>query len=167
MDIKFLQSLDFLIQTADKNPETEKLSIVFELNKELFTANFIKGSSRENAIFNSIKSYEDEEETIPLMSAISYRKLSIGDNSEGVEAPLKKIARYLETKDSFDTYRLLKFYIKKFDIGSPQLGNFAFNVKNLKTGEYFPFVEFGESSRVQFVTLATDEDLQTLTHASK
>lgn len=164
MDIKFLQSLDFLIQKANKEQTTKNWKIVFELNNELFTANFIKATTNESAVFSSIES-DDEKEKTPLMTEKSYRKLRAGNDFE--EVPLKKIIRYLETKDSFDIYRLLKSSIEKFGVDSSQLDNFAFNVKNLKTGECFPFIEINESSKVQFVTLVTDEDLQTLTHASK
>ncbi|EGQ0322111.1 hypothetical protein HLE61_002223 [Staphylococcus pseudintermedius] len=166
MDIKSLQSLDFLIQKANKERKTKNWNIVFKLNNELFTANFIKDTTSENAVFSSIES-DDDKEKIALLSINSYRKLRTGNDFEGLETPLKKIIRYLENKDSFDVYRLLKFYIEKFDVDSAQLDNFAFNVKNLKTGEYFSFIEIDESSRVQFVTLATDEDLQTLTHVLK
>ena len=166
MDIKFLQSLDFLIQKANKEHVTKNWNIVFELNNELLTANFIKDTANQNAVFSSIKS-DDDKEKIPLMTERSYRKLRSGNEFEGLEPPLKKIIRYLENKNSFDIYRLLKFYIGKFEVDSSQLDNFAFNVKNLKTGEDFPFIEIDESSKVQFVTLVTDEDLQTLTHVSK
>ena len=47
----------------------------------------------------------------------------------GIEAPLKKLIRYLDTKSSFDIYRLLKSYIDNFEIDSTNLDNFAFNVK--------------------------------------
>ncbi|MDG4944611.1 MULTISPECIES: hypothetical protein [Staphylococcus] len=163
MDIKFLQSLDFLIQKANKEYPTKNWKIVFELNNELFTANFIKATTNESAVFNSVES-DDEREKIPLMSNDSFNTLR---SNVFEEVPLKKITRYLETKDSFDIYRLLKSYVEKFDVDSSQLDNFAFDVKNLKTGEFFPFIEIDESSKVQFVTLANDEDLQTLIHASK
>lgn len=166
MDIKFLQSLDFLIQKANKEHVTKNWNIVFELNNELLTANFIKDTASQNAVFSSIKS-DDDKEKIPLMTERSHRKLRSSNEFEGLEPPLKKIIRYLENKNSFDIYRLLKFYIGKFEVDSSQLDNFAFNVKNLKTGEAFSFIEIDESSKVQFVTLATDEDLQTLTHVSK
>lgn len=166
MDIKFLQSLDFLIQKANKEHVTKNWNIVFELNNELLTANFIKDTANQNAVFSSIKS-DDDKEKIPLMTESSHRKLRSGNEFEGLETPLKKIIRYLENKNAFDIYRLLKFYIGQFEVDSSQLDNFAFNVKNLKTGEDFPFIEIDESSKVQFVTLATDEDLQTLTHVSK
>ncbi|MEK4169404.1 hypothetical protein NST64_08670 [Staphylococcus sp. FSL W8-1268] len=166
MDIKFLQSLDFLIQKANKEHVTKNWNIVFELNNELLTANFIKDTASQNAVFSSIKS-DDDKEKIPLMTERLYRKLRSGNEFEGLESPLKKIIRYLENKNAFDVYRLLKFYIGQFEVDSSQLDNFAFNVKNLKTGEDFPFIEIDESSKVQFVTLVTDEDLQTLTHVSK
>ncbi|SUM44643.1 Uncharacterised protein [Staphylococcus petrasii] len=101
------------------------------------------------------------------MSEKSYRQLRSGNDFEGFETPLKKIIRYLESENSFDVYRLLKFYIDQFEVDSSQLDNFAFDVKNLKTGECFSFIEIDKSSKIQFVTLATDEDLQTLTHDSK
>lgn len=166
MDIKFLQSLDFLIQKANKEYPIKNWNIVFELNNELFTANFIKNTLSENVVFSSIES-DDDNEKIPLMTEKSYRKLRSGNDFMGIETPLKKIIRYLENKDSFDIYRLLKSYIEKFEVDSSQLNNFAFDAKNLKTGETFPFIEFNESSKVQFVTLVTDEGLQTLTHVSK
>lgn len=166
MDIKFLQSLDFLIQKANKEHVTKNWNIVFELNNELLTANFIKDTANQNAVFSSIKS-DDDKEKIPLMSEKLYRKLRAGNDFEGFETPLKKIIRYLENKESFDVYRLLKSYIEKFEVDSSQLDNFAFDVKNLKTGETYPFIEVSNSSKVQFVTLVNDEDLQTLTHASK
>ncbi|WP_145452870.1 hypothetical protein [Staphylococcus hominis] len=166
MDIKFLQSLDFLIQKANKEHVTKNWNIVFELNNELLTANFIKDTANQNAVFSSIKS-DDDKEKVPLMTEKSHRKLRSGNEFEGLEPPLKKIIRYLENKNAFDIYRLLKFYIGQFEVDSSQLDNFAFNVKNLKTGEDFPFIEIDESSKVQFVTLVTDEDLQTLTHVSK
>lgn len=164
MDINFLQSLDFLIQKANKEYPTKNWNIVFELNNELFTANFIKDTVNENAVFSSTES-DDDKEKVPLMTEKSYRKLRASNDFE--EVPLKKIIRYLESKDSFDIYRLLKSNIEKFGVDSSQLDNFAFDVKNLKTGESFPFIEVSNSSTVQFVTLATDKDLQTLTHVSK
>lgn len=166
MDIKFLQSLDFLIQKANKQCQTKNWNIVFELNNELFTANFIKDTFNENAIFSSVKS-DDEVDKIPLMSEESHRRLRSGDEFMGIEIPLKKIVRYLDTKSSFDVYRLLKEYINKFEVNSSNLDSFAFDVKNLKTGECFPFIEIDKSSKIQFVTLVTDEDLQTLTHVLK
>ena len=57
----------------------------------------------------------------------------------GIEAPLKKLIRYLDTKSSFDIYRLLKSYIDNFEIDSTNLDNFAFNVKNLKSGNFLSF----------------------------
>lgn len=164
MNINFLQSLDFLIQKANKDYPTKNWNIVFKLNDELFTANFIKDTVNENAIFSSIES-DDDKEKIPLMTEKLYHELRAGN--EFAEAPLKKIIRYLESKNSFDIYRLLKFYLEKFSVDSSQLNNFAFDVKNLKTGETYPFIEINESSKVQFVTLATDEDLQTLIRVSK
>ncbi|MEM5397302.1 hypothetical protein [Staphylococcus gallinarum] len=164
MDINFLQSLDFLIQKANKEYPTKNWNIVFELNNELFTANFIKDTVNENAVFSSTES-DDDKEKVPLMTEKSYHKLRASNDFE--EVPLKKIIRYLESKDSFDIYRLLKSNIEKFGVDSSQLDNFAFDVKNLKTGESFPFIEVSNSSTVQFVTLATDKDLQTLTHVSK
>ncbi|UXV33107.1 hypothetical protein [Mammaliicoccus sciuri] len=164
MDINFLQSLDFLIQKANKKAVTKNWNIVFDLNNKLFTANFIKNTVSENAVFSSIES-DDDNEKIALMTEQSFYKLRAVNDFE--EAPLKKIIRYLDTRDSFDIYRLLKSYIEKFDLDSSQLDNFAFDVKNLKTGETYSFIEFNESSKVQFVTLATDEDLQTLTHVLK
>lgn len=166
MDIKFLQSLDFLIQKANKEHVTKNWNIVFELNNELLTANFIKDTANQNAVFSSIKSDGDNEK-IPLMSEKLYRKLRAGNDFEGFETPLKKIIRYLESENSFDVYRLLKFYIDQFEVDSSRLDNFAFDVKNLKTGECFSFIEIDKSSELQFVTLVTDEDLQTLTHVSK
>lgn len=164
MDIKFLQCLDFLIQKAKKEYPAKNRNIVFKLNNELLTANFINDTNSRNVIFNSLDS-DDEVDKIPLMSENAYRQLRSGNDFE--EAHLKKIIRYLETKDSFDVYRLLKSYIEKFGINSSQLDNFAFDVKNLQTGETFPFLELNESSKVQFVTLATDKDLQILTRVSK
>ena len=166
MDINFLQSLDFLIQKANKENVTKNWNIVFELNNELFTANFIKDTLNENAVFISIES-EDEKENISLMSENQYRKLRSDNNFAGIKSPLKKIVRYLENKDSFNIYRLLKFYIGQFDVDSSKLDNYDFDVKNVKTGETYPFIEINESSKVQFVTLATDEDLQTLIRVSK
>lgn len=166
MDIKFLQSLDFLIQKANKQCQTKKWNIVFELNNELFTANFIEDTFKENAIFSSVNS-DDEVDKIPLMSEGSHRRLLSGDEFMEIEIPLKKIVRYLDTKSSFDVYRLLKEYVNKFEVNSSKLDSFAFDVKNLKTGECFPFIEIDESSKIQFVTLVTDEDLQTLTHVLK
>ncbi|NUI83100.1 hypothetical protein [Staphylococcus borealis] len=166
MDIKFLQSLDFLIQKANKEYPTKKWNIVFELNNELLTANFINDTNSRNVIFNNLES-DDEVDKIPLMSEKSYRQLRSGNDFMGIEAPLKKLIRYLDTKSSFDIYRLLKSYIDNFEIDPSNLDNFAFDVKNLKTGECFSFIEIDESSKIQFVTLATDEDLQTLTHVSK
>lgn len=166
MDINFLQSLDFLIQKANKEYPTKNWNIVFELNNELLTANFINDTNSRNVVFNNLES-DDEVDKIPLMSEESYRQLRSGNDFIGIETPLKKIIRYLENKESFDVYRLLKSYIEKFEVDSSQLDNFAFDVKNLKTGETFPFIEVNNSSKVQFVTLVTDEDLQTLTHVSK
>ncbi|BGE82844.1 hypothetical protein [Staphylococcus petrasii] len=166
MDIKFLQCLDFLIQKANKEDSTKNWNIVFELNKELLTANFINDTNSRNVVFNNLES-DDEVDKIPLMSEESYRQLRSGNDFIGIETPLKKIIRYLESKESFDVYRLLKSYIEKFEVDSSQLDNFAFDVKNLKTGETYPFIEVSNSSKVQFVTLVNDEDLQTLTHASK
>ena len=166
MDINFLQSLDFLIQKANKEYPTKNWNIVFELNSELLTANFINDTNSRNVVFNNLES-DDEVDKIPLMSEESYRQLRSGNDFIGIETPLKKIIRYLENKESFDVYRLLKSYIEKFEVDSSQLDNFAFDVKNLKTGETFPFIEVNNSSKVQFVTLVTDEDLQTLTHVSK
>ncbi|MGX0035761.1 hypothetical protein ACUW9N_000907 [Staphylococcus auricularis] len=166
MDINFLQSLDFLIQKANKEYPTKNWNIVFELNNELLTANFINDTNSRNVVFFNLES-DDEVDKIPLMSEESYRQLRSGNDFIGIETPLKKIIRYLENKESFDVYRLLKSYIEKFEVDSSQLDNFAFDVKNLKTGETFPFIEVNNSSKVQFVTLVTDEDLQTLTHVSK
>ncbi|WP_150887903.1 hypothetical protein [Staphylococcus auricularis] len=166
MDINFLQSLDFLIQKANKEYPTKNWNIVFELNSELLTANFINDTNSRNVVFNNLES-DDEVDKISLMSEESYRQLRSGNDFIGIETPLKKIIRYLENKESFDVYRLLKSYIEKFEVDSSQLDNFAFDVKNLKTGETFPFIEVNNSSKVQFVTLVTDEDLQTLTHVSK
>lgn len=101
------------------------------------------------------------------MSEKSYRQLRSGNDFMGIEAPLKKLIRYLGTKSSFDIYRLLKSYIDNFEIDSTNLDNFAFNVKNLKSGNFFKFLEIDKSSELQFVTLVTDKDLQTLTHVSK
>ncbi|WP_415425749.1 hypothetical protein [Staphylococcus borealis] len=166
MDINFLQCLDFLIQKANKEYSTKNWNIVFELNNELLTANFINNTNTRNVVFNNLES-DDEVDKIPLMSEESYRQLRSGNDFIGIETPLKKIIRYLENKESFDVYRLLKSYIEKFEVDSSQLDNFAFDVKNLKTGETYPFIEVSNSSKVQFVTLVNDEDLQTLTHASK
>lgn len=166
MDIRFLQCLDFLIQKAKKECSTKNWNIVFELNNELLTANFINDTNNGNVVFSNIES-DDEIDKIPLMSEESYRQLRSGNDFAGIETPLKKIIRYLENRNSFDVYRLLKSYIEKFEVDSSQLDNFAFDVKNLKNGEYFPFIEINNSSKVQFVTLATDEDLQTLIHTSK
>ncbi|EGQ0326376.1 TPA: hypothetical protein LQO41_001260, partial [Staphylococcus pseudintermedius] len=94
MDIKFLQSLDFLIQKANKERKTKNWNIVFKLNNELFTANFIKDTTSENAVFSSIES-DDDKEKIALLSINSYRKLRTGNDFEGLETPLKKIIRYL------------------------------------------------------------------------
>ena len=166
MDINFLQSLDFLIQKANKESPTKNWNIVFDLNNELLTANFINDTNSRNVIFNNLES-DDEIDKIPLMSEKSYRQLRSGDDFMGIEAPLKKLIRYLDTKSSFDIYRLLKSYIDDFEIDSTKLDNYAFNVKNLKSGNFFKFLEFDNSSELQFVTLVTDEDLQTLTRASK
>ncbi|MDS4067864.1 hypothetical protein RJC29_11485 [Staphylococcus capitis] len=166
MDINFLQSLDFLIQKANKEYSTKKWNIVFELNNELLTANFINDTNSRNVIFNNLES-DDEVDKIPLMSEKSYRQLRSGNDFMGIEAPLKKLIRYLDTKSSFDIYRLLKSYIDNFEIDPTNLDNFAFNVKNLKSGNFFEFLEIDKSSELQFVTLVTDKDLQTLTHVSK
>lgn len=165
MDINFLQSLDFLIQKVNKNYPTKSWNIVFKLNDELLTANFINDTSNGNVVFSSIESDGDSEK-ISLMTERLHHELRSKNDFNG-EIPLQKLIRYFDSKGSFDIYRLLKSYIEKFQIDASKLDNFAFNVKNLKTGETFPFLEFDESSKIQFVTLVTDEDLQTLTHASK
>lgn len=166
MDINFLQSLDFLIQKANKEKAKKNWNIIFKLEKELFTADFIDKTNHEKATFKSVYS-DNENVEIPLLSKKSFDKFRTGKNYADSESPLKRAIHYLNNENSFEIYRLLKLYIDEFSVDSSQLDNFAFNVKNLTTGETFPFIEINESSKVQFVTLATDEDLQTLTHVSK
>lgn len=166
VDVNFLQSLDFLLQKAYKHYPTKKWNIIFKLDDEIYTAKFIKKTSSEDVVYNHLNS-DDNQQHIALMSEESYSAFQTNNPLTGEISPIQRLVNYLDAKNSFDVYRLLKEYVNIFEVNPSKLDNFAFDIKNLKTGECFPFIEINESSKIQFVTLATDEDLQTLTHALK
>lgn len=155
MDIKYLQQLDFLLKKVNNHNDSRNFKIVFELNGEIYSGDFVREIYSNKVRYKNVSAYDvDQNKEIGLKNWNDWKQISNGtDWQESDYVKLVKRSKFF--KEHHQYLMLLEEITDKYPVEfEEELPSYIYNLERLNgDNPQINFIKVTDNINFGFISL--------------
>ncbi|OEK55474.1 hypothetical protein ASS95_01575 [Staphylococcus equorum] len=158
MDIKDLQKLDFLLKKINDRTQNVNYKVLFGLNNQFFTGDFIPKIQYTKVLIDDIESLDNHETEINWIPNDSWKELFTSTNDIVNTSDFSKLLKKADNQQSKELLRLLDVTIKKYNFDFDQeLPNHIYNLTELNNTYRLDFIKISPKYQFDFISVVPEK----------
>lgn len=164
MNLLELQKLDFLLKKANNHgSNSNKHQIIFEMNGDIYTGDFIPKLIDMNVLIPDIEAFEsDQEKVVSLKNKNEWKKIASSNNGSFDDSDLNKIITRSAHKKPLYYFHLVNEISEKYPVEfDTPLPNYIYNIKNLskELPINIPVIKVSNEFKFDFISIVPIDEI--------